>query len=130
MTDAAQIAALEERMAKLEAAATLFETTRQEWEKFSKSWNELGEKLRLDEENRKREVAGSKTRSKNLWAELDRDGLARRQEPLDQAMELLAIRDEDRHFRREIQRNFGDLQRAVASLTEEIRKLNAPDASN
>ena len=98
--------------------------------KFSKSWNEFGEKLQQDEEKRKREVAARETRGKSLSEQFYRDGVTRCQEPLDQAMELLRIRDEDRHFRREIERNFGDLKRAIADLTAEVRKLNAPSATH
>jgi predicted nucleic acid-binding Zn-ribbon protein len=100
MTDAAHIAALEERIAKLEAAAMLFETTRRECEKFSKSWSEFGEKLQQDEEKRKREAAAREIRGKNLSEQFD------------------------------IERNFGDLKRAIADLTAEIRKLNAPSATH
>jgi hypothetical protein len=136
MTDVPHIAALEERIAKLEAAAVLFETTHREWEKFSKSWNEFGEELarrqdKMDAEVKAKEEEALKRRSKSLWEQLDRDDVTRyREPPLDQVMELLRIRNEDSYFRSAIERNFGDLKRAIADLAAGIRKLNAPRDSH
>jgi hypothetical protein len=133
MTDSAPIAALEDRIAELEAAAVRFETTHREWEKFSNSWNEFGAEFarrqeELDVQVKRKEDEAQKRR-KSLWEQLDRDRVTQ-EPPLDQVMELLRIRNEDSHFRRQIERNFADLKRTAADLTSEIRKLNAPRDSH
>jgi hypothetical protein len=128
MTDAAHIAALEDRIAKLEAAAVLFEEHRQSWERFCKSTKELEEQWKRDDAERKqRELEAGAKRSKSLWDQLHPVSLSDHQPPLDQTMELLRFLNEDRYLRREIERGFADLKRGLAELTVEIRKLNATD---
>ena len=130
MTDAAHIAALEDRIAKLEAAAMLFEEHRQSWERFCKSSKELEEQWRRDDEERKkRELEAGAKRSKTLWQQLDPGSLPDHQPPLDQTMELLRYLNEDRYIRREIERGFADLKRSLADLTAEIHKSNGAGAS-
>jgi hypothetical protein len=127
MTDAARIAALEEKVAKLEAAAVLFEENRQAWEKFCTDTNRMNKEFlekwqRDDEEHKKREQERNKKHSKSLWEQLSPD----ERPPLDVTTELLRFLNEDRFLRKDIERGFAELKRGLADLTAEIRKQRQP----
>ena len=107
MTDAAHIAALEDRITKLEATAVLFEEHRQGTITFNKQLKELQEQWkREDAAWKKRELEASATRSTSLWEQV-RDI----QSPVDKEMLLSTM-----------QRNFAELKQAIADLAAEIRK--------
>ena len=86
-----RLAAIGERLTKLETAAALFDEHRQSWVRFSNSTTEMNEQSqhRDAEERKKRQLDACKTRGKTLWEQLDLESFPDHQPPLDQKLSFL-----------------------------------------